>query len=97
MTIFELIREEVSARQVAELYGLRFDKSGRGFCPWHDDGKHAALKFFDDGRGCYCHACHMHGDAVSLDVDAKAFAYRLKFLDAPDAVERKGCGKEQRK
>ena len=37
------------------------------------------------------------GDAVSLDVDAKAFAYRLKFLDAPDAVERKGCGKEQRK
>lgn len=81
MTIFELIREEVSARQVAELYGLRFDKSGRGFCPWHDDGKHAALKFFDDGRGCYCHACHMHGDAVSL-------AAQMLGLSEMEAAER---------
>lgn len=66
MTIFELIHEEVTARQVARLYGMRFDRSGRGFCPWHDDGKHAALKFFDDGSHCYCHACHQYGDTVSL-------------------------------
>lgn len=66
MTIFELIRQEVTARQVAELYGMKFDRSGRGFCPWHDDGVHAALKFFADGSGCYCHACHNHGDTVAL-------------------------------
>lgn len=65
MTIFELVRSEVSSRQVAELYGLKIDRAGRGFCPWHNDGKHAALQFFPDG-GCYCHACHKYGDAADL-------------------------------
>ena len=65
MTIFELVRQEVTAKQAAELYGLRFDRTGRGFCPWHDDGRHAALQFFPDG-GCYCHSCHQYGDATAL-------------------------------
>ena len=65
MTIFELIRQEVTAEDAGRLYGLRFDRSGRAFCPWHDDGHHAALQFFADG-GCYCHSCHQHGDAVGL-------------------------------
>ena len=65
MTIFEQIRQEVTAKQAAAMYGLRIDRSGRGFCPWHDDGRHAALQFFDDGH-CYCHSCHQHGDATAL-------------------------------
>lgn len=65
MTIFELIAEEVTAKQAAELYGLRIDRAGRGFCPWHNDGEHAALQFFPDGR-CYCHSCHKYGDAVDI-------------------------------
>lgn len=65
MTIFEMVRSEVTARQAAELYGMKFDRSGRGFCPWHDDGKHPALQFFRDGF-CYCHSCHMSGDATAL-------------------------------
>ena len=65
MTIFEVVRNEVTSRQAAELYGLKMDRAGRGFCPWHNDGKHAALQFFPDG-GCYCHACHQYGDAADL-------------------------------
>lgn len=65
MTIFELIQREVTAKQAAEMYGLRIDRNGRGFCPWHDDGRHAALQFFDNGL-CYCHSCHEHGDATNL-------------------------------
>ena len=65
MTIFELVKENVTARQAAERYGLRFDRTGRGFCPWHDDGRHAALQFFRDGC-CYCHSCHQGGDATAL-------------------------------
>ena len=59
------MRNEVTAKQAAELYGLKFDRSGRGFCPWHEDGKHAALQFFPDG-GCYCHSCHAYGDAADI-------------------------------
>ena len=65
MTVFELVRQEITAKQAAELYGLRFDRAGRGFCPWHEDGKHAALQFFPDG-GCYCHSCHAYGDAIDI-------------------------------
>ena len=65
MTIFEVVREAVTAKQAAQLYGLKFDKAGRGYCPWHEDGKHAALQFFPDG-GCYCHSCHAYGDAVEI-------------------------------
>ena len=90
MTGFELIKREVTARDAAKLYGLRFDRSGRGFCPFHDDGKHAALKFFDDG-GFYCHACHVSGDATAivaqmLGVDAKVAAEQIRrdfHLDQP--------------
>lgn len=90
MTVFQLVRQEVTAEAAARLYGLKFDKSGRGFCPWHDDGKHAALQFFDDG-GCFCHSCNQHGDATAitaqmLGVTAKDAAERLRqdfHLDTP--------------
>ena len=90
MTIFELISREVTARQAAELYGLKIDRSGRGFCPWHEDGKHPALQFFDNGR-CYCHSCHNGGDATDitakmLNLSGKEAAERIKHdfhLDQP--------------
>ena len=90
MTIFELIRQEVTAEAAAKLYGLKFDRAGRGFCPWHNDGRHAALQFFDDGA-CYCHSCHQHGDATAitaqmLGVTPKDAAERLRHdfhLDTP--------------
>ena len=90
MTLLELVRREVTAKQAAELYGLKIDRAGRGFCPWHNDGKHAALQFFPDGH-CYCHSCHKHGDATDitaqiLGIDIKAAAEQLRkdfHLDAP--------------
>lgn len=90
MTVFEIVRQEVSAEAAARLYGLRFDRLGRGFCPWHEDGKHAALQFFDDG-GCYCHSCHTYGDATAitaqmLGLPPKAAAERIRtdfHLDIP--------------
>ena len=90
MTIIDLVRQEVTARQAAELYGLKFDRNGRGFCPWHNDGKHAALQFFQQGT-CYCHACHAHGDASDitaklLGISVKAAAEQIRkdfHLDMP--------------
>lgn len=80
MTLFGLIRHEVTARDAARLYGLRFDRGGRGFCPWHDDGRHAALKFYDNG-GCYCFSCHAYGDATAITA-------QILGLSAREAAER---------
>lgn len=78
-TVFDAIREAgISARDVAQRYGLKFDRSGRACCPWHDDA-HPSLKFFEESGRCYCHACHSGGDAVEiaaqiLGCDARAAA-----------------------
>ena len=64
-SIFEIVKSQVSAREAAKVYGLPFDRTGnRAFCPWHDDGKHAALAFYNDG--CYCFACNRGGDSIAL-------------------------------
>jgi len=64
-SIFEIVKSQVTAKQAAKFYGLPFDRTGnRAFCPWHDDGKHAALAFYDDG--CYCFACGCGGDSIAL-------------------------------
>lgn len=92
MTIFELIRAEIPAEAAARLYGLRFDRRGRAFCVWHDDGRHAALAFY--GERCYCHSCHQGGDATALTaqllgLSMKEAAERLRqdfHLDAPVSI-----------
>ena len=90
MTLYELVRQEVTAKQVAELYGLKIDRSGRGYCPWHDDGNHPALSF-DRNGWCHCFVCHMNGDATDLaaqmlELPKIEAARRIKadfHLDAP--------------
>lgn len=65
MTLFEMVRQEVTAKQAAELYGMKFDRNGRGFCPWHNDGRHPALSF-DKNGWCHCFVCHKNGDVTDL-------------------------------
>ena len=65
MTVFDAIRDRVSARDAAEMYGLTFGRNGRALCPWHDDTR-PDLTFYPDTGLCYCHACHSGGDAVAL-------------------------------
>lgn len=64
MTLFDAIKERVTARDAAEAYNLHFGHNRRARCPWHDDD-HPDLAFYDNGT-CYCHACHRGGDAVAL-------------------------------
>lgn len=63
MTLFELIKQEVTAREVAELYGMRISRN-KGYCPWHND-RHPSLHFYPDG-GCYCFVCNRAGDATDV-------------------------------
>lgn len=66
MNLYDLVTSEITARQAGQLYGLRFARNGRAFCPWHDDGKHPALGFFDDDKRCHCFVCDKGGNAIGL-------------------------------
>jgi len=81
MTDFDAIREAVSARDVAERYGLQFGRNGRAVCPWHAD-HNPDLRFYPDTGTCYCFACHNGGDAVALT----AQIFGLSMSDAAAKV-----------
>jgi len=43
MNIFQEMKERVTARQVAERYGLKVSRNGMACCPFHND-KHPSMK-----------------------------------------------------
>lgn len=60
MNIFLEIKEYLTAKQVAENYGLHVKKNGLACCPFHDD-KHPSMKI---DKNYHCFACGAGGDAV---------------------------------
>lgn len=60
MNIFQKIKESVTTRQAAEMYGLRVNRNGMVCCPFHDD-KHPSMKV---DKGFYCFACGAKGDVI---------------------------------
>ena len=97
MTLYELVTQEITARQAGQLYGLRFSRNGRAFCPWHDDGKHPALGFYDGDRKCHCFVCGNGGNSIGLTAQILGISYhdaavqlQKDFnLDEPDEYRRK--------
>ena len=72
MSPFDVVRENLTARQVAEYYGLKVNRNGMACCPFHDD-RSPSMKI--DNR-YYCFGCLAKGDAV--DYVARMFGLRPK-------------------
>lgn len=65
MNIFQTVKENVTARQAAEQYGLKVNKNGMVCCPFHDD-RHPSMKV---DRGFCCFACGAKGDVITFVAD----------------------------
>ena len=72
MNPFETVKQNTSARQVAEFYGAKFNKNGMCQCPFHKD-KTPRMKI--DNR-FYCFECNETGDAI--DYVSKLFGIGLR-------------------
>ena len=72
MSPFDVVRENVTARQVAEYYGLKVNRNGMACCPFHDD-RTPSMKI---DKRYYCFGCLAKGDAV--DYVARMFGLRPK-------------------
>ena len=62
MDLFKAVKENVTARQVAALYGLKIAENGMARCPFHDD--HTPSLKLD--KRYYCFGCHATGDAIDF-------------------------------
>ena len=60
MNIFSEVKEHLTARKVAEYYGLKIRRNGTACCPFHDD-KHPSMKV---DKNYHCFACGVGGDAI---------------------------------
>ena len=72
MTPFESVKNNVTARQTVEFYGLKVSRRGMACCPFHND-KHPSMKV--DNR-FHCFGCGADGGAV--DFVSKYFGLSLK-------------------
>lgn len=76
--VFEAVKENVTARQVAEFYGLKVNRNGMACCPFHDD-KSPSLKI---DKRYYCFGCGEKGDAI----DYVSKLYGLNALDSAKKI-----------
>ena len=67
MTLFEQVKECVTARQAAEHYGIKVKRNGMACCPFHKD-RHPSMKV---DKIYHCFACGVGGDAI--DFTARLF------------------------
>jgi len=60
LSIFNEVKEHLTARQAVEYYGLKVRRNGTACCPFHND-KHPSMKI---DKNYHCFACGAGGDAI---------------------------------
>ena len=99
LSIFSEVKEYLTARQVAEYYGLQVKRNGLACCPFHDD-KHPSMKI---DTNYHCFAWGVGGDAVdyvSRMFGLSQYDAALKLIEdfqLPISVRGKTAFNEQEK
>lgn len=75
--VFEVVKESVTTREAAEMYGIEVKRGGMACCPFHDD-RHPSMKV---DRRFHCFGCGADGDVVD-------FTARLYNLPPKEAAEK---------
>ncbi len=75
MSVFDLVKQNVSLPEAAERYGIDVNRYKKALCPFHND-HHPSLFVSDDHYHCF--ACGAHGDVI--DLVSKLF--QLSLYDA---------------
>ena len=77
MNIFEAVKDNVTTRQAAEMYGIQVRRNGMARCPFHND-KNPSMKV---DRRFHCFSCQADGDVID-------FVGRLYGLGIKAAAEK---------
>ena len=62
MNVFEAVKQTVTTRKAAEIYGIRVSRNGMAVCPFHND-RNPSMKV---DKRFHCFACQADGDAVDF-------------------------------
>ena len=76
--LFETVKQSVTVREAAQMYGVEVNRNGMACCPFHDD-KHPSMKLNEEYF--YCFGCGATGDVID-------FTARLYNLAPREAAEK---------
>ena len=76
-SVFEVVKQSVTVREAAEMYGIAVGRGGMACCPFHDD-RHPSMKV--DTR-FHCFGCGADGDVID-------FTARFYDLSPKEAAEK---------
>ena len=76
--LFETVKQSVTVREAAQMYGIEVNRNGMACCPFHDD-KHPSMKLNEEYF--YCFGCGATGDVID-------FTARLYDLSPKEAAEK---------
>ena len=76
--VFEAVKQSVTVREAAEMYGIQVNRNGMACCPFHDD-RHPSMKLNEEYF--YCFGCGVTGDVIGLTA-------RLYNLTPKEAAEK---------
>lgn len=62
MNLFDAVKEQVTARDAAERYGIRVNRYGMAVCPFHPD-RNPSMKL---DKRFHCFACGADGDVINF-------------------------------
>lgn len=77
-SVFEAVKQSVSVREAAQMYGIEVNRSGMACCPFHDD-KNPSMKLNEEYF--YCFGCGATGDVID-------FVARLFGLNSYEAAQK---------
>ncbi len=77
MNLFEAVKDSVTTRQAAEMYGIQVRRNGMARCPFHND-RNPSMKV---DRRFHCFGCQADGDVID-------FVGRLYGLGCKEAARK---------
>ena len=77
-SVFETVKQSITVREAAQMYGIEINRSGMACCPFHDD-KNPSMKLNEEYF--YCFGCGATGDVID-------FTARLYNLSPKEAAEK---------
>lgn len=77
-SVFEAVKQSITVREAAQMYGIEVNRSGMACCPFHDD-KNPSMKLNEEYF--YCFGCGATGDVID-------FVARLFGLNSYEAAQK---------
>ncbi len=89
MNIFEDVKDSITTRQAAEMYGIQVRRNGMACCPFHRD-KNPSMKV---DRRFHCFGCQADGDVIDFTAQVESMVQADQSEKRPASIVRNVGGR----